>query len=143
MVDTVDGKTRSKIMSNIRSKGNKSTELKFRMIMVRAGISGWCVHPKDITGNPDFAFPGFSTAIFVDGCFWHGCPVCGHIPKSNSKYWQIKILRNIERDKKLRSQLQVEGWKVIQFWEHGLANSHKVLSTLKIVIPNSSFCNDP
>ena len=132
MADPVDVKTRSKIMSRIRSKGNKSTELKMRMILVRGGISGWQIQPKGITGNPDFVFPGTSTTVFVDGCFWHGCPKCGHLPKSNTKYWQTKILRNIERDKRLRSQLQQEGWKVVQIWEHELANHQNVLSSSRL-----------
>lgn len=105
-----------------------------RMLLVRAGISGWCVQPKGIVGNPDFIFPDAHIAVFVDGCFWHGCPKCGHIPKSNRKYWQTKILRNMERDKRLRSELQQEGWAVLRVWEHELKNPKDVLTNIKAVL---------
>ena len=138
MADTVNKETRSKIMSRIRSKGNRSTEIAMRMLLVRAGISGWRLHPKGVTGNPDFIFPETHLAIFVDGCFWHGCPECGHIPKSNRKYWQTKILRNMERDKRVRSQLRDDGWTVLGIWEHELGNFGKVLSIIKAVLPEKS-----
>ena len=105
-----------------------------RMLLVRAGISGWHVQPKGIVGNPDFIFPDARIAIFVDGCFWHGCPKCGHIPKSNKKYWQAKILRNMERDKRLRSELQQEGWTVLRVWEHELGKPKDVLVNVEAVL---------
>ena len=85
---------RSKTMSAIKSKGNKTTEITFRMALVRASIRGWKLHPKGLPGNPDFIFPARKTVVFLDGCFWHGCPKCGHIPKTNIGYWRTKIQMN-------------------------------------------------
>jgi DNA mismatch endonuclease Vsr len=110
-------------MASIRSKGNHSTEQKLRMMLVSNGISGWRLLPKGIVGNPDFIFPDISLAVFVDGCFWHGCPQCYHRPLSNRKYWDAKIKRNIERDKRLRAKLRRAGWSIIRTWEHELKDN--------------------
>lgn len=101
------------------------------MLMVRAGIVGWCVLPINIVGRPDFVFPKGKLAVFVDGCFWHGCPKCYHRPLSNRKYWDAKVLRNKARDKKLRGKLRRDGWSVIRVWEHELTNTQKVLSRIR------------
>lgn len=130
-MDRVDGQTRSKIMSSIRSKGNRSTEQKLRMMLVSNGISGWRLLPKGIVGNPDFIFPGLSLAVFVDGCFWHGCPRCYHRPLSNRKYWDAKVLRNKTRDKRIRARLRRNGWSVMQIWEHELSVPKKAMSRIK------------
>src|SRR5882724_9281179 len=74
--------TRSRIMSSIRGKSNKSTEAVLRSKIVRAGIRGWTMHPPHVPGKPDFYFHRENVAVFVDGCFWHGCGKCGHIPKT-------------------------------------------------------------
>src|SRR5688500_15793960 len=79
-------KVRSRAMSAIRGKNNRSTEIKFRMALVRAGISGWSIH-ENLPGRPDVYFSGARVAVFLDGCFWHGCARCGHIPKTNSLFW--------------------------------------------------------
>lgn len=114
-----------------------------RMLLVRAGISGWTLHPKGVTGNPDFVFPRQRIAIFVDGCFWHGCPECGHIPKSNRQYWQAKILRNTERDRFKRTQLEGEGWIVVQIWEHALDNSVVVLGIISDALGVQNETKEP
>jgi len=111
---------RSKIMAAIRGKGNKSTELRFKMALVREGISGWKSHPKEIAGKPDFFFPSRQLAIFVDGCFWHGCEKCGHIPKTNRSFWAAKIDRNRKRHRRVNTQLRALGIRVRRFWEHTL-----------------------
>lgn len=110
---------RSKMMSAVRGKGNKTTELQFCSALERAGIAGWSLHER-IVGNPDIYFPLYEIAIFLDGCFWHGCPECGHIPKTNNTYWQKKIERNKERDYQNELILQDQGYLVIRFWEHQL-----------------------
>lgn len=112
--------SRSKIMAAIAGKNNKSTELRLRMYFVRAGIKGWVLHPKSIIGNPDFYFSIPRIAIFVDGCFWHGCPKCGHIPKTRAQFWDAKIKRNKLRDKQISSNLKKQGIFVLRFWEHEL-----------------------
>lgn len=109
---------RSKIMSSIRGKGNHSTEILFRMALTRAAIKGWKVNPGGIVGKPDFLFPEANIIVFVDGCFWHGCPKCGHIPKTNNAFWKAKINRNRQRDTATKKTLQESGYYVIRVWEH-------------------------
>lgn len=110
--------SRSRAMSAVKGRGNRTTEVPFRMALVRAGIRGWCIHPRDIIGCPDFYFPRYRVAVFLDGCFWHGCPRCGHFPKTNGKFWKMKILRNRSRDAAKRAALRKEGVRVIRIWEH-------------------------
>ncbi len=133
-MDSVDKAIRSKLMARIKSKGNKSTETKLRMLLVRAGISGWKMQPKNISGNPDIIFSKYKLAIFVDGCFWHGCPKCGHIPKSNQAYWIKKLEQNIKRDRIQRSKLRREGWSVYRVWEHELKDLNKATRKIKRIV---------
>lgn len=113
--------SRSRIMGAVKGKGNKSTELKFCLGLANAGIVGWKMHEK-LIGNPDIIFPSYKVVIFLDGCFWHGCPMCGHIPKENRSYWKAKIERNSERDTYKAAALTDLGYLVIRFWEHELSN---------------------
>jgi DNA mismatch endonuclease (patch repair protein) len=66
---------------------------------------------------PDFFFARRRVAVFVDGCFWHGCPRCGHIPKTNSAYWGAKIARNRTRDARISRALRAQGYSVLRIWE--------------------------
>lgn len=111
---------RSKMMKAVRGKNNKSTELIFRQALLQAKIFGWKIH-ENIAGNPDIYFPAYKIAIFLDGCFWHGCLECGHIPKTNNAYWKTKICRTIERDHQKSEVLKDQGYLVIRFWEHELS----------------------
>ena len=111
----------SKRMKAIKSKGNKSTEARFRLMLVRARIRGWKVHPKGVVGKPDFYFPEDRLALFIDGCFWHGCPRCGHVPKANNPYWKAKIEGNQRRDQERTRTLEEQGTRVLRVWEHELA----------------------
>jgi len=110
----------SKNFSGIRGRNNRTTEVRFRLALVRAGISGWKMHNRALPGNPDFVFLKEQIAVFVDGCFWHGCPRCGHIPKTNSPFWQAKIQRNIERDRANIHKLRDSNFRVARIWEHEL-----------------------
>jgi len=116
---------RSWTMAAIRGKNNRTTELMLRMALVRAGIRGWETNVEELPGKPDFFFRKKRVAVFVDGCFWHGCPKCGHYPKTRRSFWKTKILRNKERDKKNRHQLRRRGIKVINIWEHSLKDPKK------------------
>jgi len=111
--------TRSQTMSAIRGKNNRTTELRFRMALVRSALRGWVTHP-DLLGKPDFYFPSAKVVVFLDGCFWHGCKVCGHIPKTNSAFWSTKIRRNKYRDRRNTRALRASGFSVLRFWEHSL-----------------------
>jgi len=118
-MDTVASETRSRIMSRIRSTGNKSTERRLRAHLVRLGIRAWRMHAKDVLGRPDFLFDSAKLAVFVNGCFWHGC-WCSRLPQSRIDYWHNKIARNKARDRRIYKTLTQEGWSVLHVWEHEL-----------------------
>jgi DNA mismatch endonuclease (patch repair protein) len=119
MSDWLTREQRSRNMSSIRSKGNATTELAFIKAMRVGKISGWRRHPK-LPGRPDFVFRSQKLAVFIDGCFWHGCPRCYRLPDDNRSYWQAKINGNRQRDRLRGRQLRNLGWRVIRFWEHSL-----------------------
>jgi DNA mismatch endonuclease (patch repair protein) len=120
-MDTVDRETRSGVMRAVRSKGNRSTERRLRAALARAGVRGWRINAEELAGRPDFVFDDAKLAVFVDGCFWHGCPRCYRRPSSNQKYWDAKVQRNMARDRRMRKQLRREGWQVLRLWEHQIA----------------------
>lgn len=118
-MDKVSKEVRSKIMKAVKSARNKSTEMRFRAGLIKARLHGWSVRPG-IIYKPDFAFIRKKVAIFVDGCFWHGCPICSKKPSDNTGYWSAKIRRNKKRDRQAIVQLRRKGWKVLRFWEHAV-----------------------
>ena len=77
-------------------------------------------HRSKLPGKPDFVFPKPRLAVFVDGCFWHGCPKHATWPKTNRAFWRKKIARNRARDREVGHALRRMGWRVIRVWEHGL-----------------------
>jgi len=92
------------------------------MALVGSKLKGWKLNYKDLPGKPDFYFTNHKLAIFVDGCFWHGCPQCGHIPKTRTSFWNAKISRNIERDKLINENYKNLKIKIIRIWEHEIKN---------------------
>ena len=119
MADNLTREQRSYAMARIRSRGNRSTELALVTAMREAGISGWR-RKSSLCGKPDFVFPRLHIAVFVDGCYWHGCRKCGLASKSNTDYWFAKIERNRQRDKENARELRRNGWEVVRIWEHDL-----------------------
>ncbi|MBC7817584.1 MAG: very short patch repair endonuclease [Planctomycetaceae bacterium] len=139
-------------MSQIRSRGNKATELALIRIFREHDIAGWRRHislslkisvpgisttqtPKRHNGrscrvHPDFVFAKLKLAIFVDGCFWHGCPLHGTQPKSNAAFWRKKLTANKSRDQRVTRLLRLKGWRVLRLWEHDLTR-HRQASVLK------------
>lgn len=115
----------SRRMGAIRGKRNRTTEARFRAMLVRAGIRGWTMHTDGIKGKPDFYFPKNKVAVFIDGCFWHGCARCGHVPSVNRPFWKAKIERNQQRDRTTDESLSEIGISAIRFWEHDLKDSLK------------------
>ena len=113
----------ARIMRGVREKGNRTTEVPFRAALIGAGIAGWHLNVRQLAGTPDFHFPKERLAIFIDGCFWHGCQRCGHIPNKNRRFWQAKIERNRERDHRNTAKLRNQGVSVLRFWEHEVADS--------------------
>ena len=140
MTDTFTKKKRSWIMSRIRSGGNKATEIKLLGIFRKCGIVGWR-RKYPLVGKPDFVFVRGRVAVFIDGCFWHCCPVHGTMPKSNRAHWIPKLERNYDRDREVGTQLRAMGWKVIRIWECELKNEKIIsrkLSRLRNFLPESS-----
>ena len=133
MVDTLSKEKRSEVMSRIRSHGNKSTELRFIEILREAGISGWRRHQK-VFGKPDFVFRKQRVAVFVDGCFWHGCPKCNRHSASNRAFWEAKFSGNRKRDRLVTATLKRQGWRVVRIWEHQLKHPRRIASRLSIVL---------
>ena len=117
-MDVLTPEQRSRNMSAIRSRGNRTTEKALRFRLVRAGIRGWALHHKNLPGRPDFVFLEQRLVVFVDGCYWHGCPKCYRAPTTNDSYWSQKLLRNTSRDKAVTQLLRKGGWRVARFWEH-------------------------
>jgi len=131
MTDYIDRKTRSRVMASVRSSGNRSTEKRFRYALIKARVKGWRTQARDLAGAPDFVFDKEKIAVFVDGCFWHGCPHCYRRPHSSRKYWDEKVKRNMARDKRVAAKLRRNGWSVIRVWEHSLSKPEKAVSRVK------------
>lgn len=142
MPDVFSPEKRSEVMSLIRSKGNSSTEKRLLALMREAGIKGWRRHvplkfetrqadpcdglrPRAGRVRPDFVFRLERVAVFVDGCFWHGCPTHGTRPRQNRKFWDEKIARNRQRDRLVTRALRQSGWTVLRLWECALAKKRQ------------------
>jgi DNA mismatch endonuclease (patch repair protein) len=147
MADVFSKRKRSEVMSRIRGRGNKDTELALARLLRAHKISGWRRHvrvtvesswlrvdsrkqsrnPQPSTINPqlavrpDFVFLKSRTAIFVDGCFWHGCPKHATKPANNRAFWKKKLAGNKTRDRFVNRTLRRAGWRVIRIWECDLA----------------------
>jgi DNA mismatch endonuclease, patch repair protein len=117
--------TRSELMSRIRSRGNKNTEVALVKLFRRNKITGWRRNQK-IFGKPDFIFQKIRLALFVDGCFWHGCPKHGTQPKGNRAFWKNKFARNKARDVLVTRTLRSAKWRVLRIWEHELARKNEL-----------------
>ena len=129
---TFGGLSRGQLMSRVRSTGNQTTEGRLAGLLRKASLSGWRRH-QPLPGRPDFAWPKFKVAVFVDGCFWHGHD-CGRNvnPKTNVKAWQDKISRNKARDRQVTRILRQNGWKVVRIWECQLRmNSTRCVSRIR------------
>jgi DNA mismatch endonuclease (patch repair protein) len=124
MSDVFSKAKRSDVMSRIRGRGNKDTELALIRFFRRHRITGWRRNQK-VFGKPDFIFSQARVAIFVDGCFWHGCPRHRTSPKSNQKYWKQKFSANEQRDRLVNRTLKRDGWRVIRIWEHELGQKKR------------------
>lgn len=119
MTDVLSPSQRSFCMSRIQGKNTKP-EVALRKALWNNGLR-YRLKNK-LPGRPDLYFPGKKIAIFVDGCFWHGCPEHCNMPETNSSFWKKKLSKNKERDKFVNQTLEDEGWCVIRFWEHEIKN---------------------
>lgn len=137
MADVFDIKKRSDIMSKVRSKNNKSTELKLIKIFEENNIKGW-QRNYPVKGHPDFVFLNRKIAIFVDGCFWHGHDCRNTRPSDHAEYWANKRERNIKHDKEVTEMFEQRGWTVIRIWECELKkkNREQLLEKLQQLLLN-------
>jgi DNA mismatch endonuclease (patch repair protein) len=148
MADVFTQEKRSQVMSRIRSRGNKDTELALSSLFRRHGISRWRRHQQlsvrsrrdqsapaskrtslwrdgadsrlRLRVRPDFVFPKLRLAVFVDGCFWHACPLHATKPRHNAAFWRKKLAANKARDRMVNRTLRAQGWRVLRIWEHEL-----------------------
>lgn len=145
MTDVFDEKKRSEVMSQIRGKGNRSTELALVKVFRKTGIKGWRRHVvikikmkesrnsspgkkvPTLVIKPDFVFRKERVAMFTDGCFWHRCPLHSNFPKKNREFWIRKLNGNVERDRLVNRELRKAGWRIIRIWEHELSRDTTAL----------------
>jgi len=116
MADKFSKETRSRIMSSIRSKNTKP-EITIRRLLWSRGIH-YRIHDKSIFGNPDISSKKNKVAVFIDGCFWHGCKSCYQKPKTNTVFWNKKMTANRKRRSDVISRLKNDGWNILEIWEH-------------------------
>ena len=133
MPDVFTKAKRSAVMARIRSRGNRATELALLRVFRTQGITGWRRQIpirnsesgiRNFQVRPDFVFPKLRLAVFVDGCFWHGCPKHAPQPKGNAAFWRQKFAANRARDRLVTRVLRRAGWRVLRIWEHELARKH-------------------
>lgn len=110
------GRSRSEQMARIRGK-NTSPELLLRRALYAAGVR-YRIHFRTPAGRADLAMVGAKVAVFLDGCFWHGCPDHYVRPRSRTEFWSAKLAENVARDRRQTLTLEAAGWRVCRLWEH-------------------------
>jgi len=133
MTDIFSIEKRSEVMSKIRDKGNKETEIALIKIFKTYKIIGWRRNQK-ILGKPDFTFWKQRVVVFVDGCFWHVCPLHETKPKNNAEFWGKKLGANKTRDELVITSLQKKGWIVIRIWEHEFKEPDSIVKRIKTTL---------
>lgn len=134
MTDVLTKEQRTYNMSQIRSKNTKP-EITLRKLLFARGIRGYRIH-YNLPGKPDIVFTKNKIAIFIDGCFWHKCPICFKEPATRKNFWIEKIDNNVLRDKENSEKLTADGWVVFRFWEHEIRKNpedvvEKILKKLR------------
>lgn len=133
MTDTLSRQKRSEVMSLVHSNGNQSTEIRMVRLLRTSHIRGWRRKAR-LIGKPDFLFEQARLAVFIDGCFWHGCSVHFRRPKSNQAYWDQKVHSNRTRDLEITKKLKDKGWHVLRIWEHELKSSRSIERVIRKLI---------
>lgn len=116
MTDNLSEAARRRAMSAIRAKRTKLEDrvtkaLWRRGLRFRRNVSG-------LFGKPDIAIQKRKCVVFIDSCFWHGCPQHGNMPSTNTEYWRPKLARNIARDNEVTNYYLNNRWKILRVWEH-------------------------
>lgn len=120
MLVTRPALTKSEQMARVKS-ADTGPERRLRSALWRAG--GRFRLRRQLPGSPDLVFVGARVAVFVDGCFWHGCPAHYSCPATNATFWKAKLARNTQRDRRVEVELSRLGWTVLRVWEHELVKS--------------------
>jgi DNA mismatch endonuclease (patch repair protein) len=115
-------------MSRVRGQDNM-LERKLRTALWRHGVRYRLA--SSLPGKPDLVFPVQRVALFVDGCFWHRCPLHATYPRTSANFWEAKLNGNVDRDRRVDNALGSEGWTVVRVWEHDIESDlPSVVSTL-------------
>jgi DNA mismatch endonuclease (patch repair protein) len=130
-MDRVSREVRSKIMASVRTFGG-TTERKMEKLLRKRGVRGFRKQ-WPVAGKPDFAWPKSKVALFVDGCFWHGCPRCDRPSRSNKKFWRSKIVSNRRRDARVARKLRNDGWSVLRVWECRIGEERTLARIMRAV----------
>lgn len=125
MADVFSREKRSQIMSRVRGRDNKATEIAMLAVLRRHRITGWRRQVR-LFGKPDFVFLKQHVALFVDGCFWHGCPKHSSRPATNQAFWEEKLARNKSRDRLVSHTLKRRGWAVVRIWQHEFSEEREL-----------------
>jgi DNA mismatch endonuclease (patch repair protein) len=120
-MDNLTEEQRTKTMKAVKSRGSKIEKMMLEALSSKR-IAPIEPHADDLPGNPDFVHRPAEVAVFVDSCYWHGCPEHFSMPDSNRDYWEQKIQRNKERDQEVTAQLEDSGWLVKRIWGHSVKN---------------------
>lgn len=134
MIDHVTREHRSWLMSRVGGK-NTTPEIRVRRAAHAMGFR-FRLHRKDLPGTPDLVFPKKRLALFVHGCFWHRHPDCRKAshPKSRPEYWDSKFAANVERDKRVRVEIDACGWQVGVIWECETKNDNELRQRLRAML---------
>lgn len=132
MADVLTPTQRRYCMSQIRGKNTKP-EIYLRRALSTIGLRYRLKNA--LPGKPDIVFPATRIAVFIDGCFWHGCLRHSVRPKTNRKFWDTKIKANKKRDENVNKLLKKSGWRVIRIWEHEIKeNMERCVSKIRICL---------
>jgi DNA mismatch endonuclease (patch repair protein) len=138
-MDRVSQQVRSKIMASVRSV-NGSTEQKMATLLRNNKLPTFRMQ-WPVIGKPDFAWPKRKVALFIDGCFWHGCPRCNRPSKSNVEFWKTKVVANRRRDIRVARRLRRDGWKVLRVWECVVEETRTLSRIRRAVASGSTKCS--
>ncbi|MBV2125000.1 MAG: very short patch repair endonuclease [Candidatus Thiodiazotropha sp. (ex Ctena orbiculata)] len=131
-MDNLTPTQRRHCMSRVTGKNTKP-EVLLRKALWSKGLR-YRLHYK-IIGKPDIVFVAARVAVFVDGCFWYGCPEHGSIPKSRREFWEKKIKKSIKRDQRVVNELGAAGWLVLRYWEHAVTDDlDKIVEELQAIL---------
>ena len=130
MTDVFSKEKRSRIMSRVGGKDTKP-ELAVRSMLHRMGFR-FRLHRPDLPGKPDIVLPKYKKVVFVHGCFWHGHKGCPRAkrPTTNSRFWETKLNKNMERDKKNLAALNAMGWEALIVWTCEVKDTERLQRTL-------------